>query len=95
MDPKPSVVHNCCPPPGDELVKLGLRTGDVWICPVCGDRWKLVRGVQPGGLLPVSLQKPSWLRLNDPQYETEHAPYDPPDDSQRQPHDPGNPPPSG
>lgn len=106
MESKPSKVHNCSPPPGGELVKLGLRAGDVWICQVCGDYWELLRGVQPGGLLPISMQKPEWLRLNEPQHHTQASPYDPPDyspdefgsqpdESGSQPHDPGNPPPSG
>lgn len=99
MKPKPSKVHECSPPPGDELAKLNLRAGDVWICPVCGDSWQLRRGVQPAGLLPVTMQKPEWLRLNDPQYHTASAPSDLPDESDSQPQDPGNqpqhPPPSG
>ncbi|MPZ67257.1 MAG: hypothetical protein GEU83_17725 [Pseudonocardiaceae bacterium] len=73
---KPSMVHNCSPPPGDELVKLGLRTGEVWVCPVCRDNWRLQRGVQPGGLLPISMQQPQWLRLNEYEDPPDRATYD-------------------
>ncbi len=76
---KPSMVHNCSPPPGDELTKLGLHTGDLWICPVCGDNWRLRRGVKPGGLLPLSMQQPQWLRLNEYEDPPERATYDPGD----------------
>lgn len=71
---KPSMVHNCSPPPGDELRKLGLRAGDLWTCPVCGDNWRLKRGVQAGGLLPISMQQPEWLRLNDTESATNPRP---------------------
>lgn len=74
MEPKPSMVHNCSPPPGDELAKLGMRAGDVWICPVCDDNWRLRRGVQRGGMLPMSMQQPEWLRLNEPESSAGPAP---------------------
>lgn len=66
MSQRPSMVHPCSPPAAREITLLGYGVGDTWSCPVCGDLWKLTRGVSKEALLPRPMQKPEWTRLNLP-----------------------------